>query len=355
MFLNLLKELTMRTTLLTLALCTCLLIPATGAAATRELKVLGQPMSVGLIQKKEQAFFENFAKRTGLDVKVIYTPIDVTGFKSVETMRLMKNGLFDIISIRMGEASQDEPFFMGLDLVGLNPDYKTARQTYELAREPLIKRMKERFNTELLGLWCFGPQVLFCKPEITGVKDLKGKKVSASNKGRSVFLESVGAVPVALDFPDVQQALSKGVIDCAITGASSANTAGWTEVTDYFMGIGFQMAFNAYGINTKTMSKFTPEEQTIIRRTFADFADEVWGYSEELYDDALRCITGQDPCTTGPKRNLKNVPVEQDDVALFNEGVRAVSYPVWAELCDKSFKGCSDLWKQLFGERTGVK
>lgn len=344
----------MRTHLLALAIITSLLIPAGATAAQREIKVLGQPMSTGLVQKKEQAFFENFARLTGLDVKVTYTPIDVTGFKSVETMRLLKNGLFDIISIRVGEASQDEPLFMGLDLVGMNPDFKTARQTFKLVNEPLSKRLKERFSTELLGLWCFGPQVLFCKSEISGIKDLKGKKVSASNKGRSVFLESVGAVPVALDFPDVQQALSKGVIDCAITGASSANSAGWTEVTDYFMGIGFQVAFNGYGINEKSMSRFTPEEQAIIRKAFTTFVDEVWGYSEELYDDALRCITGQDPCTTGPKRNLKDVAVQPEDVALFNDGVRAVSYPVWAELCNKSFPGCSDLWKQLFGDRTGV-
>ena len=341
--------------LLTAVMAASFVMPSGALGAPKELKVLGQPVSVGLIQAKEQQFFENFAKLTGLDVKVTYTPIDVTGFKSVETLRLMRNGLFDIVSIRMGEASQDEPFFMGLDLVGLNPDFKTARQTFDAAREPLSARLRERFGTELLGGWCFGPQVLFCKPAISGVKDLKGKKVSASNKGRSVFLESVGAVPVALDFPDVQQALSKGVIDCALTGASSANSAGWTEVTDYFMGIGFQVAFNSYGMSSKTFKAFSPQEQAVIRKAFDTFTNEVWVYSEALYDDAQRCIKGEEPCTTGKKRNLKDVPVTADDVALFNSGVRDVSYPMWAPLCDKTFPGCSELWRRLFGERTGIK
>ena len=345
----------MRFSLLTPVLAAALLLPSPGQAAGRELKVLGQPMSIGLIQKKEQAFFENFAKHTGLDVKVTYTPIDVTGFKSVETMRLLKNGLFDIVSVRGGEASQDEPFLGGLDLVGFNPDFKTARQTEAAYREPLGRRFRDRFNAELLGMWCFGPQVLFCKPEIKGVKDLKGKKVSASNKGRAVFLETLGAIPVALDFPDVQQALSKGVIDCAITGPSSANSAGWTEVTDYFMGIGFQVAYNGYGMSSKALAKFSPEEQQKIRQAFDAFSGELWQYSEELYDDALRCIAGKEPCTTGPRRAMKDVPVTAEDVALFTDGVREVSYPAWAGLCDKAYPDCSKVWKALFGERTGIR
>ena len=69
-------------------------------AAGNSLNVLGQPLATGLIQKnKEQPFFENFAKNTGLDIDANYKPIDVTGLKSEETLRVLKNGLFDIVSI----------------------------------------------------------------------------------------------------------------------------------------------------------------------------------------------------------------------------------------------------------------
>ena len=70
-------------------------------AADKTFNVLGQPLATGLIQKnKEQVFFENFAKNTGLDIDANYKPIDVTGLKSEETLRVLKNGLFDIVSIR---------------------------------------------------------------------------------------------------------------------------------------------------------------------------------------------------------------------------------------------------------------
>ena len=70
-------------------------------AAETTLNVLGQPLATGLIQKnKEQPFFENFAENTGLDIEANYKAIDVTGLKSEETLRVLKNGLFDIVSIR---------------------------------------------------------------------------------------------------------------------------------------------------------------------------------------------------------------------------------------------------------------
>ena len=126
-------------------------------AETVNLKVLGQPLATGLIQKNvEQPFFENMAERTGLDVKAEYTPVDVTGIKDTEELRILKSGLFDIVSLRMSQVSRDEPTILGLDLVGLNPTYEAGRQTMEDYEEIVSQRLEERFNTKLLGIWPFG-------------------------------------------------------------------------------------------------------------------------------------------------------------------------------------------------------
>ena len=93
-------------------------------AAAESLRVMGQPVATGLIQKNvEQPFFENFAEETGLDgYTADYQPVDVTGIKDTEQLRILKSGLFDIISLRLSQVSRDEPTILGLDLVGLNPD-----------------------------------------------------------------------------------------------------------------------------------------------------------------------------------------------------------------------------------------
>src|SRR5829696_666392 len=83
------------------------------------LKVIGQPLATGLIQKnKEQPFFETLAQKTGLPIEVEYKPVDTTGIKDTDQLRVMKSGLFEVASLRMSQNSRDEPTILGLDLVG---------------------------------------------------------------------------------------------------------------------------------------------------------------------------------------------------------------------------------------------
>lgn len=108
---------------------------STGPAQAQEritYKVVGQPAATGLVQRnKEKPFFEEFAKRTGLPIDADYKPIDQLGIKDTEQLRVMKAGLFDIVSLRVSQNSRDEPTLLGMDLVGASPDYKTARKVYE--------------------------------------------------------------------------------------------------------------------------------------------------------------------------------------------------------------------------------
>jgi TRAP-type C4-dicarboxylate transport system substrate-binding protein len=328
--------------------------PAT--AETIKLKVLGQPLATGLIQKnQEQPFFETLAERSGLPVEVDYKPVDVTGIKDVEELRVLKSGLFDIVSLRMSQVSRDEPMILGLDLVGLNPDYKTGRKTAKAFSGVLDQRLQERFNTKLLGIWPFGPQVLFCKPEIKKLTDIKGYKVRVYDQNLAQFVSSVGGTPVPIGFAEVHQSLARGVVDCAITGPSSANSAGWMEVTNYTLPIGFQIALNGYGINLDTWNKFSPEQQNTLQIMFDSLVEDIWDYSRFLFDDAVRCNVGQEPCSTVKKYNLTGVAITEEDLKIVNNAVREVSFPKWAEVCDENNPGCSETWKKTVGVIVGMK
>lgn len=344
-----------RTTLASLAALGVGLAAGVAQAETVNLKVLGQPLATGLIQQNvEQPFFENMAERTGLDVKADYTPVDVTGIKDTEELRILKSGLFDIVSLRMSQVSRDEPTILGLDLVGLNPTYEAGRETMTEYEEIVGRRLEERFNTKLLGIWPFGPQVLFCEPEIEKLSDLEGKKVRVYDQNLAQFVSSVGGTPVPIGFAEVQQSLARGVVDCAITGPSSANSAGWPEVTNYMMPIAFQIALNGYGINLDTWNRFSAEEQEKLEQAFDELTQEIWEYSEHLFDDAVRCNVGEDPCETVKKYDLAEVPVTEEDLEILQNAVREISFPTWAEVCDASNPDCSEQWKQAVGARIGM-
>jgi TRAP-type C4-dicarboxylate transport system substrate-binding protein len=320
-----------------------------------KLRVAGNLLATGLIQQtKEQPFFENLAKTTGLNLQVDYKPMDVVGIKDTEGLRVLKSGLFDIVTLRIAQVSRDEPFLLGADLVGLNPNYEVARKVVDNYRDAFDKRLQERFNGKLLAIWPFGPQVVFCNTPIGGLGDLKGKKVRVYDQSLAKFIEQIGGVPVSISFGETQQSLQRGVVDCAITGPSSANSAGWPEVSTHFMPIGFQIALNAYAINLDTWKKLTPDQQTKLTAAFDKLEKETWSYSQELFDDAVRCNVGKEPCTTVKKFKMTEVPVKPADLKLVQDALTAVSFPAFSEVCDKSYSGCSTTWKKLLGPITGT-
>jgi len=219
----------------------------------------------------------------------------------------------------------------------------------------LDQRLQKQFNVKLLGVWPFGPQVLFCKKPIAKLADVKGLKVRVYDQNLAKFIESLGGTPVPIAFAETHQSLSLGVVDCAVTGPSSANSAGWPEVTTHYLPIGMQIALNGYGITLDAWRKLKPDQQQKLQATFDAFIDDVWKYSEELFVDASNCNIGKDPCTTGKKFNLVNVPVTQADLDIVKKAVRDLSFPAWAEVCDKSNPGCSATWKQTVGPIVGMK
>jgi TRAP-type C4-dicarboxylate transport system substrate-binding protein len=337
-------------------LAAVLALPVAQADERIKLKAIGQPLATGLIQKnKEQPFFENFAERTGLPIDVDYKPIDTLGIKDTEQLRVMKAGLFDIVSLRMSQNSRDEPTILGLDLVGGSPDYATGRRVAKAYFDTVDARLQQQFGVKLLSVWPFGPQILFCKKPIAKLADIKGMKVRVYDQNLAKFIELVGGTPVPVSFADTHQSLSLGVVDCAITGPSSANSAGWPEVTTHQLPIGFQMALNGYGMTMKAWNRLKPAEQAKLQAAFDRLTEEVWTYSESLFQDALNCNAGKDPCTTGKKFKLVNVPVTPADLELVRGAVTKVSLPAWAEVCDKSNAGCSQKWSATVGPVLGMK
>ena len=335
-----------------------LAIAAAPALAQEKLKfkVIGQPLATGLVQKnKEQPFFESLAQKTGLPIDIEYKPIDTLGVKDTEQLRMMKSGLFEIVSLRVSQNSRDEPMLLGLDLVGQNPDYATGRLSAKAWFEPLDERLQKQFGVKLLGIWPFGPQVLFCKKPIAKLADVKGLKVRVYDQSLAKFIGSLGGTPVALSFPETHQSLSLGVVDCAITGPSSANSAGWPEVSTHQLPIGFQVALNAYTITLKAWNQLKPDQQAKLKAAFDAQTEEVWKYSEELFKDAVNCNAGRDPCTTGKKYKLVDVPVTKADLDLVKGAVGQISLPAWAEVCDQTNPGCSQKWKATVGSAIGVK
>lgn len=342
----------------TLLSATCLasMLPlATAQAETIQLKVLGQPAGSGLItQTKEQPFFEKLAEKTGLDIQVEYLPVDVAGIPDTDGLRVLRSGLFDIVSIRGPQVSRDEPSVLGLDLVGLNTSYEAGKKHIEAFYDYVDGRLQAQFNAKLLGVWPAGPQIIFCKPEISGLSDLKGLKVRVGDQSAANFVAGLGATGISMPFGEVQQSLARGVVDCAITGPASANSGGWPEATTTVLPLALQLAVNGYAINLDSWNRISEENRAKLEGAIKELTSEIWAFSKELYEDAMRCNAGETPCERGTSYSLKTAAVSETDLKTVAEAVGSVSLPTWAAQCNAVATDCEDTWHKSVGVLLGL-
>lgn len=82
-----------------------------------------------------------------------------------------------------------------------------------------------------LGASATEPYALLCTSELTGLASFKGKKFrsGAANFGR--WAESVGGVKVSMPGNEIYDAMSQGVVDCAMLSASTLIEQSLSEVT----------------------------------------------------------------------------------------------------------------------------
>lgn len=324
-------------------------------AQTLTLRVLGQPSGSGLIaQTIEKPFFEGLAERSGLDIKVEYLPVDVAGIPDTDGLRVLRSGLFDIVSIRGPQVSRDEPSVLGLDLVGMNTSYEAGRKNVDAFLPYVDQRLQAQFGARLFGMWPAGPQVIFCRPEVKSLADLHEQRIRVGDQSAANFVTKLGALGISMPFGEVQQSLARGVIDCAITGPSSANSGGWPEATTTVLPVALQLAMNGYAMNGKSLARFSPEDQAKLEAALRELTDEIWGFSEELYVDAMRCNTGEQPCERGTSYKLSAAPVSAEDLGTVAAAVGEISLPIWAQQCNAVAADCEATWRATVGVNLGL-
>lgn len=313
------------------------------------LLVIGQPSSTGLLQgTKEAPFFQGLRERTGLPFRVTYKPLESVGLKDSFQLHGLKDGAFDLVSLRFLQNSEIEPSLQGIDLVGMNSDYATAERVIKAYAPTVDTYLQNAFNSKLLGIWSFGPQEIFCRKPIARLEDLRGMKVRVGSPTLASFITELGGTPAVLPFDDTRNALATGLVDCAVTSAASANFAGWPEHAQYYFPLAVHFGLNGYAISLKKWNALSHQEQRLLQQTFDAYMADLWQFTQEIHRDAARCNVG-DTCRHGKPYRMTLVPPSPADVALLRSLTRKKLLAEWGERCDLTRPGCMANWRTLFG------
>lgn len=302
----------------------------------------------------ERPFFDALAKNLGAKIKVEFNPMDVLSIQAADALRLMRSGAFDVMSIQIGMASRDDPFFEGVDLIGVAPDMAELRKVVTAYREVFDRRLQQKFNAKVLTLWPFGPQTIYCNAQINSVDDLKGQKVRVFTPSMAALMRHFGATPVTLQFSEVYPSLQRGVATCAVTAPTAGNSAKWPEVTTHFLPLSLAGAVQGHFINLDYWKRYSPEMQKKLQAEFKKLEDQLWDIAVNVNNDATNCNVGREPCKEHAKFNMKLVAVTSADIQKVRAAVSSIVLPIWKKTCNNVDPACSETWNRSVGKVVGL-
>ncbi len=336
-----------------IALAGAMTLAAAPSHAETELRFLGQFLPTQKHYQPAQTALDKIeASQAGIEV--VRNEYKSLGLKTADGLRLARSGTFDIVAVQIGEASRDDPFLEGLDLIGVSTDMKTLRDAVNAYREAFDTRLREKFGATVLTLWPFGPQIFYCNQPIETVDDLQGLKVRSFTPTMSALLKNLGATAVTLNFPEVYPALQRNVASCGVTSPTSGNTGKWPEVTTHQLPLSVSGSVQGYFANLEWWNSLSDDQRASIKKAFQELENDLWDLSTTLNDDALACNTGQDSCKDHAKFDMKLVEVSPADVERVKTASREVVLPEWLAKCEKSYPGCTEIWNDTVGKARGI-
>lgn len=298
----------------------------------KELRVVGSWSSLTMFKNFEKPFWtEILPKAMGGNIKTNMTSLGQVKLKGPAVLRQMNMGVFDVVHTVADYVVADSPALAGLDLPALAPNIELARKVADAYRPIMAEYLEKDFNAKLLSIAPYPAQVLFSRVKITGLDDLKGKKIRASGWTTSQFVTALGATGITMSFSEVPQSLQRGVVDCAITGSLSGYSAGWGEVAKYIYPLPIGGWDHIIGcMNMDTWNSFSSEEQKIIQALIKEkLEDPAWSVTARETLEGVDCLIGG-KCPHGNPGNLELVKVTDSDITKARKILVDSVLPAWA-------------------------
>lgn len=313
------------------------------------LKVVGGLGQTIQFKNYEEPFWDKqLAANSGGHITAEVTPWDQFGIKGAELLQFTRLGAIVISTVSLSQIASEDPEAAAVDLAGLNPDIPTLRRSINAYLPTLRDIYRSRYGLELLAVWSYPAQVIFCNSSMTGLADLKGVKVRVASAMHSDFVEGLGAVGVTIPFDGLMDGLKKHVADCAITGAMSGYKLGLFNATTRVDATTVSWGPYVLFANRAAWERFDPKVREFLTAQIDELGNRLWEAAERETQEGLVCLTGSGPCGSGAPAHMTLVPTTDDDRKRVRESFTKVVSPRWADRCGAE---CVANWNQTIGRQ----
>jgi TRAP-type C4-dicarboxylate transport system substrate-binding protein len=323
-----------------------------GATDKINLPLVGGLAGVTQYKTLEEPFWrEEFPKLSNGRVVPTINPFDRSGIRGQDMLALMRIGVVPFGTLLLAAVSGDEPLLAGVDLPAVNPSFDTLRQTARLYRPQIEKLLSERYGIEMLGLYTYPAQVVFCTKPFASLSDLAGRKVRTSSLAQSELMSGIGAIPVITPFAEIMPSLQRGVVDCAITGSLSGYDIGLHQTTSHLHTMAINWGLTVFGANKAAIEALPEDIRSLIRTGVATLEQRIWDAGERDTLLGFACNSGSADCTRPSAGKMKIVTPGSDDDALRRRLLSEVVLPAWIDRCGID---CAVAWNESVGPALGL-
>ncbi|MDD2881461.1 MAG: TRAP transporter substrate-binding protein [Rhodoferax sp.] len=320
-------------------------IPNTPAAL--HLRIVGGLAGLNQYTRNEEPFWSReLVRLSGGKYSAEIVPFDRAGVPGGDMLRLLQLGVMPFGTTLISALAQQSPQYAGIDLAGLNPNMTALKKNVAAFRPFLEKELRQRHNVEMLALYVYPAQVIFCNRPFSGLADLAGRHVRVSSSTQADFIAALGAIPVATGFAQIIANMRSGNTDCAITGTMSGHTLGLHQVTSHVHSMPITWGLAVFGANKTAWDALPPDLKALLRRELPKLETAIWVESERESSEGLACNTGSSPCKDAVRGELLQVPATAKDERLRQQVFDAVVLPRWLARCGTA---CTDIWRQTIG------
>ncbi len=321
--------------------------------AERRLRIVGGLATLNQYTLYEERFWaQDLARLSGGKYSASIVPFNQAGVPGQEMLNLMKLGVIPFGTALLSQVSSEEPELGAADLAGLNPDMATMRRVIGAFRPTLEKILRDRFNVELLAVYVYPAQVIFCKRPATQLSDLAGRRIRVSSVSQADFVGALKATPVLIEFESLLSNMKSDNTECAITGAMSGNTMGLHKITGslYTMPVSWGLA--VFGANKDMWNTLPPDLKVLLKTELPKLEATVWAESERETGDGVACNTGADSCIRGTRGAMSVAQPSAADERRRRDIFTANVLGPWVQRCGFA---CAQLWQQTIGPAVGIK
>jgi TRAP-type C4-dicarboxylate transport system substrate-binding protein len=329
-------------------------LPAqTAANAPVRLRVVGGLANLNQYTRHEEPFWtRELPKLSGGKLSADIVPFDRAGLRGQEVLRLVQLGAVPFATALLSLSAAEDPELGAPDLAGLNADMPTLRRTAAAFRPYLEKMLRERYGAELLALYTYPAQVVFCTKPFSGLSDLAGRRVRTSSPSQSDMIEALGGTPVQTGFAEMVPNLKSGNVECVITGTMSGNTIGLPDLTSYMHTMAINWGLAAFVANGAAWRALPPDMQALLKRELPRLEQSIWTESERETAEGIACNIGAPGCSAGRKAHMVEVRASVADERRRREIFASTVLPRWVQRCGNT---CAAIWNQTIGPSAGFE